>query len=375
MIVRYHVIQDSNYLTFDTVANMLHHVQKVFHYDADTISLPSNMDGQTGCKSYYEKMGWVMEIDADLIIGPKTMKNQIVIENTSRLRHSKHFVQNLLKSTTVLATRRHYHADSSTKKWPICTQMSYDSRAPNESTKQALLTSHNNRHIQSELATPISVLCTQNPSNTALTTSVYRITIAGHVSKATVRPIMKPQKNTIASEHVRITHSPSDVRSRANMICACVALDNQVMLLTKRAATKHTFSRFWSHSPRPSSPSIFADNCLAISAHSIVTFATTEPTLMTQYETQAIDHVSTARWSDLTKDAHTCAQVGYTPPNTWNHDWTIDWFIGINACIFESFDFPLDYNNHCSCIGIKSWPPPEPIRNSPPNSNTSWSPK
>ena len=55
MIVRYHVIQDSNYLTFDTVANMLHHVQKVFHYDADTISLPSNMDGQTGCKSYYEK--------------------------------------------------------------------------------------------------------------------------------------------------------------------------------------------------------------------------------------------------------------------------------------------------------------------------------
>jgi hypothetical protein len=57
----------------------------------------------------------VMEIDADLIIGPKTMKNQIVIENTSRQRHSKHFVQNRLKSTTVLATRRRNHADSGTK--------------------------------------------------------------------------------------------------------------------------------------------------------------------------------------------------------------------------------------------------------------------
>ena len=84
MIVTYHVIQDSNYLTFDMVANMLHHVQRVFHYDADTISSPSNMDGQMGCKSYYKKMGWVMEIDADLIIGPETMKNQTVIENTSR---------------------------------------------------------------------------------------------------------------------------------------------------------------------------------------------------------------------------------------------------------------------------------------------------
>jgi hypothetical protein len=130
MIVTYNVIQDSNYLTFDMVANMLHHIQRVFHHDADTISSPSNMDGQMGCKSYYEKMGWVMEIYADLIIGPKTMKNQIVIENTSRQRRSKHFVQNRLKSTTVLATRRHNHADSSTKPWPIRTQMSCDNRSP-----------------------------------------------------------------------------------------------------------------------------------------------------------------------------------------------------------------------------------------------------
>ena len=57
MIVTYHVIQDSNYLTFDIVANMLHHIQRVFHYDADTISSPSNMDGQMGCKSYFEKNG------------------------------------------------------------------------------------------------------------------------------------------------------------------------------------------------------------------------------------------------------------------------------------------------------------------------------
>jgi hypothetical protein len=71
---------------------------------------------------------------------------------------------------------------------------------------------------------------------------MYRFKIAGHVSNATVRPTMKPQKNTIASEHVRITHGPSDVRSRVNMICACVVLDNHVMLLTKRAATKHSVS-------------------------------------------------------------------------------------------------------------------------------------
>lgn len=57
MIVIFHVTQDSTYLTFDMVANMLHHIQRVFHYDADTISSPSNMDGQMGCKSYYEKMG------------------------------------------------------------------------------------------------------------------------------------------------------------------------------------------------------------------------------------------------------------------------------------------------------------------------------
>ena len=130
MIVTYHVIQDSDYLTFDMVTNMLHHIQRVFHHDADTISSPSNMDGQMGCKSYYEKMGWVMEIDADLIIGPKTTKNQIVTENTSRQRHSKHFVQNQPKCITVLATRRHNHADSGTKTWPISTQMSFDNKSP-----------------------------------------------------------------------------------------------------------------------------------------------------------------------------------------------------------------------------------------------------
>ena len=130
MIVTYHVIQDSDYLTFDMVTNMLHHIQRVFHHDADTISSPSNMDGQMGCKSYFEKMGWVMEIYADLIIDPKTMKNQIVIENTSRQRRSKHFVQNRPKCTTVLATRRHNHADSSAKLWPICTQMLCDNRSP-----------------------------------------------------------------------------------------------------------------------------------------------------------------------------------------------------------------------------------------------------
>ena len=162
------------------------------------------------------------------------------------------------------------------------------------------------------------MLCKNDPSNTALTTSVYRSAIAGHVSNATVRPTMKPQKNTIASEHVRITHSPSDVRSRANMICACVVLDNQVMLLMKRAATKPTFSRFCSHSPWPSSPSISADNCLDISVHSDATLGTTKPTLMTQYERKVIDHVPTARCSDLTNGAHTCAVLCYTPPNTWN---------------------------------------------------------
>src|SRR3990167_8482953 len=88
------------------------------------------------------------------------------------------------------------------------------------------------------------VLCTNYPSNTAQAISVYRITIAGHVSNALVRLIMKPQKYTITSEHVRISHGPSDVRSRVFMICACVVLDNQVMLITKRAATKHTFHDF-----------------------------------------------------------------------------------------------------------------------------------
>ncbi len=191
------------------------------------------------------------------------------------------------------------------------------------------------------MATPISVQCTNDPSNTALTTSRYRTTIAGHVSIAPVRPTMKPQKNTIASEHVQITHGPSDVRSQVYMICACVVLDNHVMLPTKHVATKHTFSRFCSHSPRSSSSSIFVDNCLSISVHSNATSGTTKPTLMTQYESLVIDHVPTARCSDLTNGAHICALLCYTPPNTWNQHGTIHWFIGINACIFESFEYPL----------------------------------
>lgn len=155
MIVRYHVIQDSNYLTFDMVANMLHHIQRVFHYDADTISSPSNMDSQMGCKSYYKKMGWVMEIDADLIIGPKTMNNEIVIENTSRQRHSKHFVQIRPKCTTVLATRRHNHADSSTKTWPISSQMSRDNKSP---------TNRRNNHYQHHTITISYRVTWQHPS-------------------------------------------------------------------------------------------------------------------------------------------------------------------------------------------------------------------
>jgi hypothetical protein len=94
------------------------------------------------------------------------------------------------------------------------------------------------------MATPISVLCTNDPSSTALATSAYRIASADHVSNVLVRPTMKPQKNTITSEHVRITRGPNDVRSRVYMICACVVLDNHMMLPTKHAATKHTFSRF-----------------------------------------------------------------------------------------------------------------------------------
>jgi hypothetical protein len=141
------------------------------------------------------------------------------------------------------------------------------------------------------------------------------------------------------------------------MICACVVLDNQVMLLTKRAATKHTFSRFCSHLPQCSSRKIFADNCLGISVHSDVTSLTTKPTLMTQYDSQVIDQVPTARCSDLTNGAHICALLCYTPPNTWNQHWTIDWFIGINACIFESFGkalcrtwtWPPEWNRGVSC--------------------------
>ena len=129
MIVTYHVIQDSNYLTFDIVANMLHHIQRVFHYDADTISSPSNMDGQMGCKSYFEKMGWVMEIYADLIIDPKTMKNQIVIENTSRQRHSKHFMKIWPNQPLCWSQDDTIVPDSSTKTWPIWTRMSCDNRS------------------------------------------------------------------------------------------------------------------------------------------------------------------------------------------------------------------------------------------------------
>jgi hypothetical protein len=168
------------------------------------------------------------------------------------------------------------------------------------------LTSHNHNHIQSDMATPISVLCTNDPSSTALATSAYRIASADHVSNVLVRPTMKPQKNTITSEHVRITRGPNDVRSRVYMICACVVLDNHMMLPTKHAATKHTFSRFCSHSLRSSSRKIFTDNCLGISVHSNATSGTTKPTLMTQYDSQVIDHVPTARCSDLTNSAHTC---------------------------------------------------------------------
>jgi hypothetical protein len=164
----------------------------------------------------------------------------------------------------------------------------------------------------------------KRPSNTALVISVYRITIAGHVSNALVRLIMKPQKYTIASEHVRITRGPSDIRSRVYMICACVVLDNHMVLPTKHAATKHTFSRFCPHSPRSSSRKIFTDNCLGISVHSNATSGTTKPTLMTQYDSQVIYHVPTARCSDLTNDAHTCTLLCYTHPNTWNQHRTID---------------------------------------------------
>lgn len=90
---------------------------------------------------------------------------------------------------------------------------------------------------------------------------MYTITIAGHVSNALVRLIMKPQKYTITSEHVRITHGPSDVRSRVYMICACVVLDNQVVLPTKHAATKHTFHDF-----APTHPGVHRERSSQITA-------------------------------------------------------------------------------------------------------------
>lgn len=130
-----------------------------------------------------------------------------------------------------------------------------------ESAKQVLLASHNNNHRQSELATPISVQSANDPSNTALTTSVYRITIAGHVSNTLVRLIMKPQKHTITPEHVRITHSPSDVRSRVYMVCACVVLDNHVMLPTKHATTNTLFHDF-----APTHPGLHCERSSQITA-------------------------------------------------------------------------------------------------------------
>lgn len=73
MMVWYYVIEHTNHLMFDRVANMSRPIERVFHYNADPISSPFHMNGKIGCKSHSGKIEWAIEINADLINDPNTL--------------------------------------------------------------------------------------------------------------------------------------------------------------------------------------------------------------------------------------------------------------------------------------------------------------